>query len=374
MNAGIGPCVQPDRLKGLLREMLDLYSPSGKEEEILEFIADYMRKCRVPVTTQTVDQHRHNLLVLPEDPENVSLCFVGHVDTVAAYDLAEFGFRQDGDSIYGTGSADMKAGCAAMIETFTAMAEAGGIPPTVGLALVVGEEEDNSGARTLVKDYRFPWAVIGEPTNLAPCLGHYGYLEVLLRTRGRRAHPAVPRQGQNAITGMLQLLLKVTEYAASKSGEVVFNIRDISVLPLGFFVPESCEAWMDLHVPPDHRIDVLKANLEALVKASGGTTPPVEAELCFEETQAGYRISPERPLVRRLRDVYSHMSLAWETAEFRSHSDAGILWTSGIAPIILGPGRLEEAHSPDESVSFAQVVEASRIYVNLAMSANSGSV
>jgi acetylornithine deacetylase len=363
--------VQPTRLKGLLKEMLDIYSPSGKEEAILEFTADYIRRHGMPVMIQKVDQHRHNLLVLPEDPKSISLCFVGHLDTVAAYDLAEFGFRQDGDNIYGVGAADMKAGCAAMIETLTVMSESGGIPPTIGLALVVGEEEDNSGARVLARDYSFPWAVIGEPTNLAPCLGHYGYLEVLLRTRGRRAHPAVPRQGLNALTGMLQLLLKVTEFAASRPGEVVFNIRDLSVLPLGFFVPESCEAWMDLHVPPDYSIDTIKANLETLVKASGGTTPPVEVELYFEETQNGYRIAAGRPFVKRLRDVYDHMSLAWEPADFRSHSDAGILWTSGTIPIILGPGRLEEAHSPDESVSFAQVVEACRIYLNLAMLINS---
>jgi acetylornithine deacetylase len=368
LNTRKDVAVQPLRLKNLLREMLNLYSPSGKEEEILEFIEGYLDKHSLPVTRQKVDQHRYNLLVLPGDPQAVSVCFLGHVDTVAAYDLAEFGFRQEANNIYGLGSADMKSGCAAMIETFTVLAEHGILPSTVGLALVVGEEEDNSGARALIDEYKFPWAIIGEPTDLAPCLGHYGYLEVLLRTHGRRAHPAVPKQGPNAIIGMLQLLLSVTEYATSKQGGLVYNIRDLSVLPLGFFVPESCEAWLDLHMPPDYGIDGIKNELEVLVSSCSRKIPVIEAELQFEENQAGYRISQERPIVETLKQVYDSLSLAWQPADFRSHSDANILWTAGIAPIILGPGRLEEAHTPDESVSFTQVLEASRIYLNLALS------
>ena len=360
--------IQPRRLKALLKEMLDLYSPSGKEEEILEFTAGYLARSGLPVVKQRVDDHRSNLLVVPEDPDQVRLCLVGHLDTVAAYDLDEFGFREEGDRVHGVGAADMKAGCAAMIEVFTVLAESGNLPSDLAMALVVDEEEDNSGAKALVEEYDFPWAIIGEPTNLVPCLGHYGYLEVLLRTRGKRAHPAVPEQGQNAVTGMLRLLLKVTEFTASRSGELVYNIRDLSVFPLGFVVPDSCEAWLDLHLPPNYAMDILKTELEQLVNESSRTHPPFAAELRFEEVHAGYRISPERPVVKALRQVYDGMSLGWEPSDFRSHSDANTLWAAGVDPIILGPGRLEEAHTREEYVAFPQVVEAARIYLNLASS------
>ena len=33
--------IQPNRLKKLLQEITDIYSPSGKEEEVLEFIETY---------------------------------------------------------------------------------------------------------------------------------------------------------------------------------------------------------------------------------------------------------------------------------------------------------------------------------------------
>jgi acetylornithine deacetylase len=220
----------------------------------------------------------------------------------------------------------------------------------------------------LVNEYSFPWAVVGEPTDLAPCLGHYSYLEVLLRTRGKRAHSAMPELGQNAIENMLKLLLKVTEYTTSKSPGLVYNIRELSGFPGGFVVPDACEAWLDLHLPPDSHIDVLKAEMEKLIETAGEDITDLDAYLRFEHTYSGYHISQERPLVTKLKKVYKTMSLPWQPQEFRSHSDGSVLWAAGVDPIIIGPGCLEAAHTPNESVQFSQVIQAARIYLQFALS------
>ncbi len=357
--------IQTERLKNLLRELVDIYSPSGKEEDILEYVRDYLTAQGLAVTEQEVDENRFNILVLPEKEEAMVLCFIGHLDTVTAYDIEDYGFAEEGDTVVGLGSADMKSGCAAMIEAFTVLSKKGGVPPSVGLALVVGEEEESDGARALAEEYSFPWAVIGEPTNMAPCLGHYGYLEVLLRTQGRRAHSSVPELGQNAIETMLRLLLEVMDYTSS-SPSLVYNIRQLMGFPGGFVVPDACEAWLDLHLPPDSRIDVLKAELEQLVEAAGNKIPDFNGNIRFEGTYSGYRISPERPPVKKLEEVYRKMSIPWEPQDFRSHSDGSVLWTAGVNPVILGPGRLEEAHTPEESVFFPDVVKAAQLYLNFA--------
>ncbi len=358
--------VQSERLKKLLKDMVDIYSPSGKEEEILQFTEDYLKAAGLNVKKQVVDENRYNIVVLPPKTDEVDVCFVGHLDTVTAHDLDDFGFYEEEDKAFGLGSSDMKAGCAAMIEAFTVLAEKKGRFPSVGMALVVGEEEESDGAKTLVREYRFPWAVVAEPTNMIPCLGHYGYLEVLLRTRGKKAHSSMPELGQNAIENMLKLLLQVTGYATSGSNGLVYNIRQLSGFPGGFVVPDTCEAWLDLHLPPDSRMDVLKAELEHLVEDAAKEITG-ETYIRFENTQSGYRISQERPLVRRLREVCKGMKLPWETQDFRSHSDGNVLWGAGVDPIIFGPGRLETAHTPEESVIFNQVVQAAQLYLNFAM-------
>jgi len=364
--------IEPKRLKAVLRDLVDIYSPSGKEEEIVDYVYRYLKKQGLAVTKQVVDDHRYNLIVFPEEKNEVELCFIGHLDTVAAYDLDHFSFHEDGDTMSGLGIADMKAGCAAMIEAFTVLAGRQDYIPSVGLALVVDEEEDNRGAATLVNEYSFPWAVVGEPTDLTPCLGHYSYLEVLLRTRGKRAHSAMPELGQNAIENMLKLLLKVTEYITSKSPGLVYNIRELSGFPGGFVVPDACEAWLDLHLPPNSRIDVLKAEMEKLIETASEDITDLNAYLRFEHTYSGYHISQERPLITKRKEVYKTMSLPWQPQEFRSHSDGNILWAAGVDPLIIGPGCLEAAHTPDESVQLSQVIQAARIYLQFAMSLASG--
>ena len=84
--------------------------------------------------------------------------------------------------------------------------------PPVGLLLVVGEEENGDGSATFLKTEKPPWVVIGEPTSLAPCFGHYGYLEAGLVTRGRRIHSSLPELGHNAVESMLRVLLQLGKH------------------------------------------------------------------------------------------------------------------------------------------------------------------
>ncbi len=358
--------INTKRLKNLFKDIVDIYSPSGKEEEIIDYLEDYLLRMGLKVRKQAVDENRCNLVIFPENEFEAELCFIGHVDTVAAYDLEDFGYYEENGVIYGLGSADMKAGCAAMTEAMIVLHESG-LQKPVGLALLVGEEEDNSGARTLVKEYSFPWALIGEPTNLAPCLGHYSYLEVILRTQGKRAHSSMPERGQNAIETMLKLLLKFNDYATHNAHGLVYNLRELSGFPGGFVVPDACEAFLDFHLPPSSQIGNIKTELEKLVETAHHDIKGMNAELKFWDTYSGYRISDERLPVLKLQEIYKSMSRKWEPTDFRSHSDGNILWTAGVDPIVLGPGRLEEAHTPDESVAFRQVVEAARIYLNYAL-------
>ena len=188
--------LQPQRLRKLLQRMVDIYSPSGKEEEILEFLNRYLKRQGLPVLSQPVDENRYNLLVIPSDVE-VQLALVGHLDTVAAYDLDDFGYAEEGDLIQGLGTADMKGGCAAMVEAFLTLQEAVHDPLPIALCLVVGEEESGDGAESLVGEYHFPWALVGEPTNLKPCLSHYGYMEMQLYTSGKRMHASLANTRQS---------------------------------------------------------------------------------------------------------------------------------------------------------------------------------
>lgn len=363
--------IRPERLRKLLKRLLDIYSPSGKEEQIVDFMARYLKRQGLPVVRQEVDDHRENLVV-PFTGDQAALAFVGHLDTVTAYDLEDFGHEEKGDEIKGLGAADMKGACAAMVEAFTCLWEGGWESCPVTLALVVGEEEEGDGAEALVKQFRFPWAIIGEPTDLRPCLKHYGYLEIQLNTRGRRLHASLARRGRNAVEEMLRILLRLSRYLEKGGGELVYNIRDVFSSGGGFVVPDGCEAWVDVHLPPTAPVGDITVEIEELIATERQANPAMDAVVHFTTVHAGYMLPEKGEVVEALKAVLHDRALGWNPLAFPSHSDANQLWSAGIKPIVLGCGQLEKAHSPEESISFAQVLAAAEIYRQVAMRLLSG--
>ena len=65
--------IKPDRLKKLLNDLVDIYSPSGKEEEVIEFAERYLKKHGLVVSKQEVDESRFNLIAFPEGRDEVDL-------------------------------------------------------------------------------------------------------------------------------------------------------------------------------------------------------------------------------------------------------------------------------------------------------------
>ncbi|MFH1463823.1 MAG: M20/M25/M40 family metallo-hydrolase [Pseudomonadota bacterium] len=355
------------RLRRLFLRILDIYSPTGKEEQLVDYLHGYLKRRGLPVVRQEVDEDRDNLVVAPTGAD-AAAAIVGHLDTVTAYDLDDFGAWAEAGRIIGLGSADMKGGCAAMIEAFLSLFEQGHTDLPVTLALVVGEEEEGDGAEALVKEYHFPWALVGEPTDLQPCLSTYGYLEVQVATRGERLHASLAREGQNATLAMLHLLLRLTSFFQGRGAGLVYNLRDLFTSGGGFVVPDACEAWLDVHLPADQALADVILEMEELLETAAREHPDLDAVLRFNQVEAGYALPERGPLVEALKDVYARFTLAWEPRPFPSHSDANQLWAAGVKSILLGPGQLEQAHRPDESIDFAQVESAAAIYYHTALS------
>jgi acetylornithine deacetylase len=349
---------------------MDIYSPSGKEEEILAYLHGHLQRKGLPVIRQEVDDSRYNLIVVPPEGD-VRLALVGHLDTVVAYDLEQYGYEEEDDLIIGLGAADMKGGCAAMVEAYLSLWAGGHRQLPVALVMVVGEEEEGDGAERLMDEYHFPWAIIAEPTDLRPCLSCYGYMEAQVSTRGRRVHASLASQRQNPIECMLHILIQISHYVVQKRPEGVYNIRDILSTQAGFAVPDWCEAWLDLHLPPQAALGEISLELEELVERFGKENSHIDTTIRLATVEGGYELPEKGSVVEALKAVYQKHSQPWEPKSFPSHSDANKLWASGVKPILLGPGQLSQAHAPEESVSFTQVFIAAEIYRDLILSLSS---
>ncbi|WP_305045169.1 M20 family metallopeptidase [Geoalkalibacter sp.] len=366
--------VDPSRLRALLMDLVDIYSPAGKEEDIQLFLEERLHGAGFAPRRQEVEEERYNLIV-PLGRREPRLYLVGHVDTIAAWDLENYGAREENGLIHGLGSADMKGGCAAMVEAFLALAEV--LPPEqrppAGLLLVVGEEENGDGSAAFLQSFRPPWVVIGEPTGLSPCFAHYGYLEAGFTTRGRRIHSSLPELGHNAVESMLRVLLHLgRDPLFDRAGSrIAYSIRELTSSQAGFVVPDRCEAWIDLHLPPRYAPAELEAAIRAQTRAAAQLIPDLDLEVQFNFAARGYDLGTEHDLARALEDSYPRLGLDFACDAFRSHSDGNLFYEAGVKPLILGPGALEVAHTHDEQTPFAQVLAAAKIYAALCLRADS---
>ncbi|MGM0432410.1 MAG: M20 family metallopeptidase [Spirochaetota bacterium] len=352
------------RLYSLFERMVNIYSPSGKEEELVSFLVEYLGDSDLSVVLRPVDQVRYNLEITAPRAQPDTL-FLGHVDTVPAFDIEEYELSAQDGKCYGLGTADMKGGCAALIEAFVTASEQGYLPEHAILSLVVGEEENGDGTQALLDAYRFVNALVAEPTNLQPCTSHYGYMELIFSLFGYRKHAALSELEAHAARAMLRLLLRLENRVEESNQDIVLNIRDLHSSESGFAVPDSCSAAVDLHLPPGVRVrqyaDELYQFLETYLQKSSVTSYQIDMPLSTD----GYTIPEEEEFVSALRSVYTQAELRWNPGAFRSHSDANLLRDAGCAPVILGPGSLAVAHTRDEYVVFDQVARSSDLYAGL---------
>jgi acetylornithine deacetylase len=361
--------IDPQRLRQTLMEMIDIYSPSGKEEDIQLYLEERLSASGIEVRRQEVEEERYNLLATM-GPAEPSLYLVGHVDTVAAWDIDEYAAVEEWGVVRGLGSADMKGGCAAMVEAWLSLAT---LPekqrPSLGLLLVVGEEENGDGSARFLQEYCPERVIIGEPTSMLPAFNHFGYMEISLITQGRRIHSSLPELGHNAIESMLRVLLQLERAPLLETppSKLVYSIREMSSSQAGFVVPDRCEAMIDLHLSPDTDPATVRRELEAILIKSRRVIKGLELEFDFAFESGGYQLAPDEQLIAIIEEVYPQLNLPLDLVPFRSHSDGNLFYQAGSKPLILGPGSLETAHTADEQTSLAEVEAAARVYAALAL-------
>jgi acetylornithine deacetylase len=355
--------IDRERLYDLLKDMVDHYSPSGREEELTAWLAGYLRAGGLSVKVSPVDDNRSNLEVTARGAP-ASILFLGHIDTVPAFDIEQYEFSERGGRCYGLGTADMKGGCAAMIEAFLSAAERGSLSDSVMLALVVGEEESGDGTEALLATRRFESALVGEPTGMQPCPSHYGYVEMLIRVFGYRRHAAMASRETGAIRSLLRFLLAL-EDRIEEEEESILNIRDLHSSESGFAVPDRCAAAVDFHIPPGESAAEYAAGLEEFARQELDSSGATQYEIEFPTRADGFRLDEDEGLCASVKELYRRNKKEWRPGEFRSHSDASLLIDTGCSPLMLGPGELSLAHTIDESIDFEEVVRAARLYTEI---------
>ncbi|NJD98457.1 M20 family peptidase [Thermococcus sp. LS1] len=357
----------------LLKKLVSIRSPFGEEGEISRFIASFLEEHGFRVELLPVEGFGDDVIAyLPGKGHTVVLN--GHMDTV---NLSKDWTRNpwgelDGDRFYGLGSADMKAGLAAIMTAFIEMAE---LPrrerPNIIFTAVSDEEGYSRGTWKLIESGKLSDAdlvLVAEPTNEKLMLGARGRFVIQVEAFGRKAHAARPELGINAVEELGKLvgnLSRIRLKRHRKLGTGSYCTLHIEGTADGLSVPDYAKVIIDRHVVVDEDWEKVRGELLKLAERLD-----LKVELNIERFP---RPTPEMPpyTVRengRFVNLFKkiHGSLFGREPEItygRSVGDFNYFGTYlGKPTIVYGPigGNW---HSADEWVSVESLRRVKKVYV-----------
>ena len=317
------------------RELVDIDSTTGKEQEAGRWLASRLRTMGYAVVEQPVADGRFNVLATLDPP---AVVLSTHFDCVPPFFASSV---RDG-RLYGRGSCDAKGILAAQVAAVERLRSAG--ERRVGMLFVVGEERGSDGAR-VANDSALQSAFLinGEPTESRLAKATRGVLRLRLHASGRAAHTATPELGESAIDKLIDALI----------------------------------ALRGIELPSD---PLLGRTYYTIALIEGGIAPNVvspsaTAELSFRTSRpADEVLQAVRPLERTVRleevlrvaDVRFHTfdDLGLDTAVFPFTTDVAFLDRWG-TPLLFGPGSIRVAHTADEHVEIRELEAAVDHYVRL---------
>ncbi len=382
------PVSRPFDREDAIRLLADLVrvptvNPPGADTEGAQLLARELdRRGLHPELTEIAPGQANVTARLRGTGEAPALLFNGHIDVVPPGEVPwkhpPFGAQIENGRLYGRGAADMKSGLAAMVTAFDVVARtAGRLRGDLLFSAVSDEEMGASGARRLTADgfLRGVGAVvIGEPTGFNAYIAQKGLCWLELETVGMTAHGSMPHLGHNAIVDMNGLLEEVLAIPLREGpdpghGRTTLNIGMIHGGVGPNVVPDLCRVSLDFRLPPGiTQGEIIKEVRAAMTRAQAGKTG-MKTNIRTTGSRAPAATSAGDPIVRLVLKVceekFHRRQEALPTPGYAT--DASEMCSDPPVPfVIIGPGREELAHKPDENVEIDDYLKAIELYTELA--------
>jgi succinyl-diaminopimelate desuccinylase len=350
-------------LLALTRDLVAIPSESHDEAAIAAWLEGELAD--VPwLTTERVGL---NVVARTSLGRPTRVLLAGHTDTVVANGNAVP--RIEGDTLWGLGATDMKAGLAVMVELARTVKA-----PAVDVTYVFypGEEVAavHNGLGHLFRDrpdlLDADVALLGEPTDATIEAGCQGTMRLRVTLGGARAHPARPWMGTNAVHRLGRLLTDVAAYptrrpvldgcefrealqAVAVEGGVAANV-----------VPDRAVVTLNHRFAPDRSAAEAEAAVRAVLAPTlgdgdgdgdgNGDERDLHDEVEVVDLAGAAAPSLDHPVLAALIDrnqLPVRAKLGWtDVARFAEH---------GIPAANFGPGDATIAHTADERVERAPI-------------------
>jgi acetylornithine deacetylase len=261
---------------------------------------------------------------------------------------------------YGRGVCDMKGFLALAVNAAASVRQENLQHPLV-LVFTYDEEVGLLGGRHLAQEYarrgELPTAaIIGEPTSLQVVRMHKGFVGFRVVLYGKSAHSGYPHLGKNAIEPAGTLIQALKEFRHSLESESLPNAKYFPEVPFAALNVGTVNGGSAPNIVPD------RCELACSLRTMPGTaTGPMIRRVreVVEDTLANWEhefiVTNETPplLLDENTKIYEMLSRLVDQTLTQSASyatDAGWLQTLGMECAVFGPGNIEVAHRPNESM------------------------
>ncbi len=375
--------IDRDHLTRTLADLvrIDSINPSlapgaAGEAEIADYVARYLADAGLEVHRHEPEPGRVSVVgVLRGSGGGRSLMLNAHVDTVAVDGMAEpFSGRVEDGKLYGRGAYDMKGSLAACMAVARALAGGGRIAGDLLVAAVADEEHASLGTADLLDRYPVDAAIVTEPTELAICRAHKGFVWIEVETRGRAAHGSRFDLGVDANLGMGRVLHALAGLEAELRGRPPHELVGPPSLHaatlqggtgLSTYAARST-LGIERRTTPGETGAQVEAEISGLLDGLRAADPGFEVEQTTLLVREPFEVSRSAGIVRAL-EAASAAVLGETPPHVGEHPwmDSALLAGAGVETVVMGPCGAG-AHAAEEWVDLDSVDRFTEILIDTA--------
>ena len=348
-----------------LTNLLGIYSPSGKEEDIANFLAYEMKKMGFDVGKDDIG----NVIgVVGEGEPVILLC--GHMDTVAGH----LPLRIEEGKLYARGAVDAKGPLAAMVVAAAAAGKEPGFKGKILVASVVEEEATSRGVKHLItQGIKADYAIFGEPSGVENVtIGYKGQIQLKIVCRTQTGHSSMPWLYENALEKAYELWGQIKNaypYPALEPAESPFYAVTVCLVKVTggratSVIPFEAELNIDVRVPIQFSTAQVFEEIEKLIAKYQAANPKVTAKATVLDTVEPFEVNKTSPLVHVLSSsVRKVLNKPATLLRKTGTGDMNILGKAMNLPIVTyGPGDSHLDHTLDEHIDISEYLNAIQVY------------
>ncbi len=351
-----------------LTNLLGIYSPSGKEEEIANFLAEEMVKLGFDVGK---DRIGNVVGFLGKGEPTIMLC--GHMDTVSGH----IPLRIEEGKIFARGAVDAKGPLAALVLGAAYAAKDPSFSGSVLVASVVEEEATSSGIRHLISEgIKADYAIFGEPSGVENItIGYKGQIQLKVVLKLQTGHSSTPWLYDNALEkanelwGQIKSAYIYSPTDKQENQESPFNVVTVCLTKLSggrgnSVIPYESEMFIDVRVPPQYTASQVFEDLQKIFSWFRIANPKIYVKASIEDTVEPFEVNKASPLVHALSaSVRKVLNKPATLLRKTGTGDMNILGKAMNLPIVTyGPGESHLDHTTDEHIDISEYLDSIQVY------------